>query len=129
MPSNHAQFAGFAAAYFCLWALSGRWRVAPAWRRAAACAAAAAAAAVCASRVYLRYHDAAQVAAGVAVGAAAAAAWHVAVERACRPRFAAVAASPLARALLVRDCSAANVIEDEYAAVAGGGGAGGGRRR
>ena len=33
---------------------------------------------------------------GSLLGSSAAAAWHVVVERACRPRFAAVAASPLA---------------------------------
>ena len=117
MPSNHAQFAAFSAAYLAIWALSGRWRVAAGWRRAAAAAAAAAALVVAASRVYLRYHTPAQVAVGAAVGAAAAAAWFAVVEALLRPHFAAVAATPLARALLVRDCSEANVLEREYKAV------------
>lgn len=127
MPSNHAQFAGFAAAAVALWA-ARRWRVGARWRALAAAAAAAGAAAVCASRLYLGYHTRAQVAAGAAVGAAAGAAWHAFTEAALRPRFAALAATRAARWALVRDCSDVNVIEAEYAAVAGAGKRGGGKR-
>lgn len=118
MPSNHAQFAAFAAVYVALWAMSGRWHVSVTWRRVAAVVALLAAAAVCASRLALRYHSAEQVAVGAAMGAIAAAAWFGAVEAWLRPHFANIVAHPLSRALLIRDCTHAHALADEYAAVA-----------
>lgn len=120
MPSAHAQFSFFLASYAALWALRA-WRVGLRWRLLAAAAGAAGAALVAASRVYLHYHTLEQVLAGGAVGAGAGAAWFAVVQGALRPRFAAIAAHPLARWLWVRDCSEVNVLECEYLAVAGSG--------
>jgi len=117
MPSNHAQFCGFAFAALGLWA-ARRWRAGAPWRAAAVAGGAALAAATCASRLYLGYHDARQVAAGAAVGAAAGAAWHALTEAALRPAFPSLAATALARFLLVRDASGVNVLMAEYAACA-----------
>ena len=118
MPSAHAQFCFFFAAYFALWA-ARHWRVGAAWRAASVCAAAAAAAAVTYSRVYLHYHSVAQVLAGGAVGVASGAAWFLLVEAAARPLFPALARSPLGRALWLRDCTHVNTLLEEYRAVAG----------
>jgi len=118
MPSNHAQFAGFAFAALSLWA-ARRWGAGAAWRAAAVAAGAAAAAAVCASRLYLGYHDARQVGAGAAVGAVAGAAWHALTEAVLRPAFPALAATPLARFLLVRDAThVPHILAAEYAVCA-----------
>ena len=115
-PSDHAQFAAFTAAYICRWA-PRRWAVGARAHAATRAAALAAAALVCASRVALGYHTRAQVAAGAAVGAAAGALWFEFVEAALRPRFAALAATPLARALLIRDAThVRDVLAVEYAA-------------
>jgi len=104
MPSNHAQFVGFLAAYLCLWA-AVCWRAPRLLRRLATLAALLAAGAVAATRVYLRLHTPAQVGVGLAVGAASAGAWFVLVQAILRPRFHALAHSALGRALQLRDCT------------------------
>lgn len=118
MPSAHAQFCFFFAAYVALWARR-HWRVGAAWRAAAVGAAAVGAAAVTYSRVYLRYHSVPQVCAGAAVGVASGAAWFLFVEAAARPLFPALARSQLGRALWLRDCTHAHTLLEEYKAVAG----------
>lgn len=118
MPSNHAQFMGFTAAYVTLWALK-HWQVSSQWRLCAVGSSVTLAAIVIASRVYLNYHSVAQVIVGGAVGAAAAALWFSAVEVWLRPRFAVMANSAIGRYFLLRDCTGVNVVEAEYAAVAG----------
>ncbi|RYG42164.1 phosphatase PAP2 family protein [archaeon] len=116
MPSNHAQFMGFAAVYISLWACK-RWRVTARAKAALIVAVQAAAAAVMVSRVYLVYHSVEQVLVGYAVGAAAACTWFALVETVARPRFRTVAASAWARALRLRDCThCAHVLQEEYAA-------------
>ena len=116
MPSDHAQFVGFAAGYLTLWALR-RWRIAPPWRAGAASALHAGAAAVAVSRVYLGYHTQRQVLAGYTVGLITGCVWFAVVELALRPLFPALAASPLAKWLLVRDCGdVENVLAVEYEA-------------
>jgi len=117
MPSAHAQFCFFFCVYFTLWG-ARHWRVGALWRAASAAAAVAGAAAVAASRVYLRYHSVPQVAAGAAVGAACGGVWFFVVEALLRPRFAALARSPLGRALWLRDGTGAHVLLEEYRAVA-----------
>jgi dolichyldiphosphatase len=120
MPSSHALFCAFAGAHVACWALSGRWREPSLLcRLALAAGALAGAAAVAGARVYLHYHTAEQVAVGGALGAALGAAWFAATEALLRPHFAALAATPLARWLRVRDCSAVDVLRVEYEAVAG----------
>lgn len=118
MPSNHAQFMGFTAAYITLWAMK-QWQVARLWRAVAALGVQALATIVIASRVYLLYHSVAQVVVGAAVGCAAGGAWFAAVELWMRPQFAAWASSSLGRLLLFRDCTGVNVAIAEYEAVMG----------
>jgi dolichyldiphosphatase len=114
MPSNHAQFMGYLAAYMCLWSLL-RWGVAARWRWASAACWVAAAVLVAWSRVYLSYHTPSQVAAGLAIGAAAGLTWRWVVDAFLRPAFPAVQQWWVCRALLVRDCSACpNVLQAEY---------------
>lgn len=122
MPSNHAQFAGFAAASVCAWAASGRsgcggGRRGRAAAHGAAVVALVTAAAVGASRVYLRYHSMEQVAVGWVVGAAAGAAWAALIDAVARPHFARITAAPLARGCGVRDASRVDVLRIEYEAV------------
>jgi membrane-associated phospholipid phosphatase len=113
-PSDHAQFTAFFAVYALLWA-PRHWGVGPVWRALACGLCALAALVVGAGRVYLGYHTALQVASGWGVGAAAAVAWFACVERALRPRFAAVAGWQLARWAWVRDLTATrNVLKAEY---------------
>ncbi len=84
MPSSHAQLAWFAAAVAILAyrrrrdAHPASARVLDAFGALLVAAHVPMALAVTASRVYLGYHSAEQVAAGAAVGAAAGAAWHFA---------------------------------------------------
>ena len=113
MPSDHAQFVGFAAGYITLWALR-RWRIARSWRVILSVAVHAGAALVMLSRVYLGYHTLEQVVIGYAVGLCLGAVWHVTVEGLMRPRFAAIARWGVARWLLIRDCSNVNVLSVEY---------------
>lgn len=92
-----------------------RWGVGLLWRVTAITGAATLAGAVCASRLYLGYHDARQVGAGVIVGAVAGTCWHVVTQVFLRPAFPALAATPFARFLLVRDCTnVPNVLWAEY---------------
>ncbi len=120
MPSDHAQFAFFAAVSLLLWA-PRHWHTGAVWRALACGAALLAALAVAAGRVYLGYHSLAQVAAGAGVGAAFAAAWFAVVERALRPRFARVAAWQIARWAWVRDLThVRNALKLEYEATARG---------
>ena len=117
MPSNHAQFAFFAAVYTVLWA-ARRWQAAWVVRVATVAAALVGATAVCAARVYLGYHSLAQVGVGAAVGSAAAAAWYYVTELLLRPHFAAIVRLPLARALFLRNSGpCAHVLRVEYDAV------------
>ena len=117
MPSDHAQFVFFLAAYVALWS-SRRWLVGAAWRLALVSVAFAWACAVSVSRVVLRYHTVSQIVAGAVIGAVGGAAWFHFTERVLRPRFSGIANAPFARALLIRDCTHVNVIVEEYRAVA-----------
>lgn len=117
-PSNHAQFVAFAAVYLGLWATGGRWAAPPLLRRVVVLGLGGLASLVCASRVVLLYHSWAQVGAGVGVGALAGWAWYAVGERVARPRYAHIAASPLGRALMLRDCTHVDVMTAEYEAVA-----------
>jgi len=113
-PSNHAQFMGFLAAYMCIWSLV-RWGVARRWRWAACAGWIVAAVLVAVSRVYLSYHTMPQVIAGGLIGAACGVAWWQVVESVLRPAFPRIQQWRLAKALLVRDCSACpNVLQAEY---------------
>jgi dolichyldiphosphatase len=118
MPSSHAVFCFFLAAYAAAWALGGRWKEpSAALRWGAAGGALAGAAAVAGARVYLHYHSPAQVGAGAGVGAAGGLLWHAATEALLRPHFAGVAASAAGRWLRLRDCSEVDVQRVEYEAV------------
>jgi dolichyldiphosphatase len=116
MPSGHSQFMFFGAAYTAAWALSGRWRVPLLQRLALTLGAFLAAACVAVSRLYLHVHTSKQVAVGSALGCALGLLWFCGVE-AVRPAFAWLAASPLGRALRIRDCSHCDVLTVEYEAV------------
>lgn len=110
MPSDHAQFTTFffvfAAAFFARRRAVLRAGVLPAWEEAALVAALGVNAVLtAASRVVLGYHTAAQVVAGGGVGAALGAAWAAAVVVVGEPAAAAAVASPLGRALRLRDSS------------------------
>ncbi|KAA0153194.1 hypothetical protein FNF29_03382 [Cafeteria roenbergensis] len=99
MPSDHAQFMFFAAAYVLLFA-SLRWGQ-PLYARAGWCLAAVCfAAAVALSRVYLMYHTPEQILVGALVGSVAGVAWFAVTEALLQPSFRAVAETPLARWLL-----------------------------
>lgn len=117
MPSDHAQFGGFLAAYLTAWAVRC-WR-APAGQRALLVAGAHVAAVACAaSRVYLGYHSAPQVLAGYAAGCVTGPAWYAVVQRVLRPLFPRLAASAWGRALQLRDATHVHdVLAVEYAAV------------
>lgn len=115
-PSDHAQFTAFFAFYILLWA-PRHWGVGAVWKALACGLVCLAALVVGAGRVYLHYHTAFQVLCGWAVGIACAAAWFAVVERALRPRFALVAAWPLARWAMVRDLTGVrNALKVEYEA-------------
>ncbi|KAJ2785713.1 Dolichyldiphosphatase 1 [Coemansia javaensis] len=104
MPSSHAQFMGFFAVYMALY-FERQVAALAAHRRLVLAGAAVLAALVAASRVYLGYHTAAQVLAGVAAGVASGAAWYAFVERVVRGGGildAALATRPC-RWLLIRD--------------------------
>jgi dolichyldiphosphatase len=91
MPSSHAQFVAFFAAYLSLFILirhnsrdnvhqSSTHVPTPLWQRMLlALSSVVGAAAVARSRIYLNYHTPRQVLAGCAVGAACAVAWFVAI--------------------------------------------------
>ena len=114
MPSNHAQFIGFLVSAGSLWAVR-RWGVGVIWRALSVVGGVALGTAVCASRLYLGYHDIRQIVAGVVVGIVSGSCWHVLTEIFIRPAFPALAATPLARFFLIRDCShLPNVIMAEY---------------
>jgi dolichyldiphosphatase len=114
MPSNHAQFIGFLVSAGSLWAVR-RWGVGIMWRALSVVSGVALGTAVCASRLYLGYHDTRQVVAGVVVGFLSGASWHVMTEMVLRPAFPAIAATPLARFFLIRDCThVQNIIMAEY---------------
>lgn len=117
MPSDHAQFVFFLAAYVALWS-TRRWLVGAGWRLALVCVTFVWACVVSVSRVNLRYHTTAQVVAGAVLGAACGVSWFYFTERSLRPRFSEIANTALARALLIRDCTHVNVITEEYRAVA-----------
>ena len=119
MPSDHAQFMFFAAAYVMLFA-SLRWGQ-PLYARAGWCLAAVCfAAAVALSRVYLMYHTPEQILVGALVGSVAGVAWFAVTEALLQPSFRAVAETPLARWLLVRDCSdCRDVLTAEFEATRG----------
>jgi len=119
MPSDHAQFMFFAAAYVVMFAAL-RWGQ-PGWARAVWGAGAVALAAVVSlSRVYLLYHSPEQILAGAIVGTFAGVAWYVVTELLLRPYFGSWAAHPLARWLLVRDCSdCKDVLVAEFEATRG----------
>lgn len=100
-----------------LWALL-QWGSTRLVRWASAGAAIVGAAAVCLSRVHLGYHSVRQVLVGAAVGAVAGAVWYAFTEACLRPRFARVAALPLARAFFLRDAGPCpHVLKVEYEAV------------
>ena len=116
MPSDHAQFVGFLAAYALLWA-ARCWRAPRALRHLAAAGVLLAAAAVAATRVYLRLHTPAQVGVGLAVGAALGGGWFALVQALLRRHFHAIAASRLGRALQLRDLTLVDdVLALEYTA-------------
>ncbi|KAA0170702.1 hypothetical protein FNF28_01246 [Cafeteria roenbergensis] len=86
MPSDHAQFMFFAAAYVLLFA-SLRWGQ-PLYARAGWCLAAVCfAAAVALSRVYLMYHTPEQILVGALVGSVAGVAWFAVTEALLQPSF------------------------------------------
>lgn len=104
MPSDHAQFMFFAAAYVLLFA-SLRWGQ-PLYARVGWCLVAVCfAAAVTLSRVYLMYHTPEQILVGALVGSVAGVAWFAVTEAVLQPSFRRIAETPLAQWLLVRDCS------------------------
>jgi dolichyldiphosphatase len=112
MPSSHAQFTAFFAAYLSLFLLARhapvRGRTPTPWPRAVrgalALAACAGAALVAASRVVLGYHTVAQTAAGCGAGVVAAGAWFGITAWARRAGWVRWAVGwPVARALRVRD--------------------------
>jgi len=118
MPSNHAQFMGYTAAFLGVWAAS-RWHVGRPWRMATIALLATAAAGVAASRVYLRYHSVDQVVAGLAIGAAFALAWTAVVRHWLEPMYPTLEQSGWARWALVRDTRACpDVLTAEYHATA-----------
>ena len=118
-PSDHAQFTAFLAVYILLWA-PRRWLVARHLRLAACATGFAVCILVSISRVWLRYHTIAQIAAGLIVGATCGAAWFFVTEAALRPHFSKLAQHPLATWLLLRDCTNVNVLASEYKAVSRG---------
>ena len=116
-PSDHAQFMGFWAAYAALFLILYVPRVGrPYWRELLGAAVVALAAAVAGSRVYLGYHSADQVCAGLGFGSVFAAGWIEAYGRLLRPRLGGwVRDSPVCRYLLVRDCAhVADVLQVDY---------------
>lgn len=117
MPSNHAQFVAFGAAYVLLF-VTRRCKGAPTWERLLAAVVAVALAGACAaSRVYLGYHTTEQVLVGLVVGAGCGGAWFAFTEAVLVRRFADWADTALARALRMRDCSwLPDVIEAEWRA-------------
>ena len=116
LPSDHAQFAAFFAAYYALWAPM-HWSVGPVWKALGGGLCAMAALVVGVGRVYLGYHTLFQVACGWLTGVAVAVGWFAVTERVLRPRFAAVAQWQLARWLWIRDLThSRNVLKQEYEA-------------
>ncbi len=112
MPSSHAQFTAFFAAYLSLFLLARHAPVAgrtpTPWprglRAAISLAACAGAALVAGSRVVLGYHTVAQTVAGCAAGVVAAGAWFAVTAWARGEGWVAWAVGlPVARALRVRD--------------------------
>ncbi|KAH8085589.1 dolichyldiphosphatase [Aureococcus anophagefferens] len=110
-------FMGFWAAYAALFLILYVPRVGrPYWRELLGAAVVALAAAVAGSRVYLGYHSADQVCAGLGFGSVFAAGWIEAYGRLLRPRLGGwVRNSPVCRYLLVRDCAhVADVLRVDY---------------
>ncbi|KAJ1618916.1 phosphatidic acid phosphatase type 2/haloperoxidase [Pavlovales sp. CCMP2436] len=108
MPSDHAQFMAFWAVYICLFLKRNvRFLSRPGWRATLGAAVATLALLVALSRVYLGYHTAEQVAAGLCIGALSGSAWYHLYEAALRPNAARVLRSirPLSSYLHLRDCS------------------------
>jgi dolichyldiphosphatase len=118
MPSNHAQFMAFAAAFTTL-VLAFRCGREPRWERLGIAGAAWVAAGLCSySRVHLHYHTAPQVLAGTAVGALAGLAWFGCYAAWLAPLGRRLVGTRLFRALRVREASRVpNVLEAEYAAL------------
>jgi len=116
MPSNHAQFMGFVAASLSLWSLRC-WGVARLWRSLVVCGLLSCTAVVCVARVYLNYHDAQQVVAGLVVGSVAGGVWFGFLQSVLRPRFSRIASSRIARVCLLRDLSHVNILHAEYSIV------------
>lgn len=115
MPSDHSQFMFFAATYVALFAAL-RWGQPAIWRAVWIGVAFAFAAVVAWTRVYLMYHTPAQVLVGAVLGSLLGAAWFAITELALKPWFPVITAHPLARWLLVRDCSGCpDLLEAEYA--------------
>ena len=109
MPSTHAQFMAFVAAYQCLFVAvrlshKGGSLVEWAWKAAWCAGNLCLAAVVIYGRVYLHYHTAEQVGYGAAFGAIAAAAWFALTHCALSPAaFPYLASTGAAEFLLVRD--------------------------
>lgn len=106
MPSNHAQFCGFFAAYVCLWGLfSGHWRASIYWRAFAVSSAMVLCVLCTFSRVWLLYHTYEQIAVGSLVGMLAASFWYYIVENYVRPSFQYLVSLRISRLLMLRDCT------------------------
>ena len=124
MPSNHAQFVAFFAAFLSLFLLRRTTGAPLAERLLLSAGLCGGAGLVAYARVYLGYHSASQVAAGVTVGATAGAVWFLAYAAPCgwfglERAGKAAAAHPFAKVLKLRDTSAcANMVTFEHAAYA-----------
>jgi dolichyldiphosphatase len=121
MPSDHAQFMAFWAAYACLFlarrvSFGGR----PGWRACLGTAVTVLALLVAGSRVYLGYHSPAQIGVGLVVGALVACGWYALYEKGLRLNAARLlsATRPVSSYLYVQDCShIPDVLAWEYAAI------------
>ena len=116
MPSNHAQFMGFWAAYLGLW-VALRWQHArhPVAKATIILGLISITELVAYSRVRLLYHTVGQVVAGAVVGAVVGAGWYALVAVWARPAFPAIARWRICRALLIRDTSdVGDVLQLEY---------------
>lgn len=114
MPSSHAQFVSFFAAFLVLFLFiricDQCW-----WKYPTMLIGVGIASLVAYSRVYLMYHTASQVLVGCTVGSVLGVAWFLFIHHICTPVFPVVVSWKVCQCLMIRDSTnISNVLQFEY---------------